>query len=221
MMSRFILVFLLVSLSMPSLSIEGGQEEAAIKNMGSAEDPKLEANVKSGPNIKAEKVQSNKINPIEVPLKSAPLKSLQSPSLRKPADISTLSNWPVVMMALLGMIFLIFALAWLVRRFSGINFSGGQNMKIMSSLALGAKERVSLVEVNGTQFLLGVTSQSINHLHTFEAELIGKKTSSEEEGRFSSNSEGGNQKLKGGFSEKLNQLLENKLNPTNADELEK
>ena len=133
-------------------------------------------------------------------------------------SVSQLSNWPVVIMALLGMIFLILALGWLVKRFSGVNFSGGQNMKIMSSLALGAKERVSLVEVNGTQFLLGVTSQSINHLHTFDTELSGKEMYSEED-KFSLELK--NKNRKGGFSEKLNQLLDNKLNSSNTDELEK
>jgi len=218
-MNHFILVFLLVSLSMPSLSLEEREEEATAITVDSVATSKPEPNTmpeSMAKSVLQEPLKKNKL--IEAPLTTMPLKSLPSASLRKPSDISTLSNWPVVIMALLGMIFLILALGWLVKRFSGVNFSGGQNMKIMSSLALGAKERVSLVEVNGTQFLLGVTSQSINHLHTFDTELSGKEMYSEED-KFSLELK--NKNRKGGFSEKLNQLLDNKLNSSNTDELEK
>ncbi|HAV71696.1 MAG TPA: flagellar protein, partial [Stenotrophomonas sp.] len=38
-------------------------------------------------------------------------------------------------------------------------------MRVVASLNVGAKERVVVVEVNGTQLLLGVTAGGINTLH--------------------------------------------------------
>jgi len=222
MMNRFLLLFLLSSLSLPSLSNEENNVKATVISVESVEGLKSETepDLKSESGLTSELAQPMQAKPIVTPLKSTTLGSFKNTTLNKPAGISALSNWPVVIMTLLGMILMIFALAWLVRRFSGINFTGGQNMTMLSSLALGAKEKVTLVEVNGVQFLLGVTSQSINHLHTFDAEISGNKAISQDNS-ISLNTQNDKQIFKGGFAEKLNQLLEKKLKPSNADELEK
>lgn len=88
------------------------------------------------------------------------------------ADVASISNWPLVLLTLFGMICLIFALAWFARRFGGANFSANRDIRVISSLSVGARERVALIDVNGQQFLLGVTTQGISHLHTFEEPAV-------------------------------------------------
>jgi flagellar biosynthetic protein FliO len=115
-------------------------------------------------------------------------------------SVSKLSNWPVVLLMLLGIVCLIFALAWFVKRFGGFNMGGGRDMRVLSSVALGARERVALIDVKGQQFLIGVTTQNINHLHTFDEAVI--DTTRNDVGKLSAN-----RFPKSDFSEKLQQIL--------------
>lgn len=82
--------------------------------------------------------------------------------------ISEASNWPFVMLTLLAMVICILLIAWIVKRFSGITGLGGKDLKIVSAIALGARERIAIVDVKGQQFLIGVTSQNISLLHNFD-----------------------------------------------------
>ena len=90
-----------------------------------------------------------------------------SPSTSK-VTISEASNWPFVMLTLLAMVICILLIAWIVKRFSGITGLGGTYLKIVSAIALGARERIAIVDVKGQQFLIGVTSQTISLLHSFD-----------------------------------------------------
>lgn len=57
------------------------------------------------------------------------------------------------------------AVAWLVRRY----LPGGGNqgvVKVMGSAAVGARERVVVVELDGTWLVLGVGSGNVRLLHT-------------------------------------------------------
>lgn len=87
-------------------------------------------------------------------------------------SISPFTNWPVVLIVLLGMIGFIFTLAWFVKRFGGMNFTGNRELKVVTSISLGAKERVALIDIKGKQFLIGVTTQQISHLHSFDEAVI-------------------------------------------------
>lgn len=68
---------------------------------------------------------------------------------------------------------LIFACAWLARRFGLQRFGGGgQVVKVVSSSSVGQRERVVVVEVAGTWLVLGVTSSQINTLHSLPAQAV-------------------------------------------------
>ena len=68
---------------------------------------------------------------------------------------------------------LIFACAWLARRFGLQRFgSGGQVVKLVSSASVGQRERVVVVEVAGTWLVLGVTSNQITTLHSLPAQSV-------------------------------------------------
>ena len=62
--------------------------------------------------------------------------------------------------ALIAIIALILAAAWLVKRRTGVN-----GLKISASASLGARERVVVVDVEDARLVLGVTAGQINLLH--------------------------------------------------------
>jgi flagellar protein FliO/FliZ len=87
-------------------------------------------------------------------------------------DISTLSNWPVVLLVLMAMLGLIFALAWFIKRFGGLNVSGSRDIRVISAIPVGTRERIALLDVKGQQFLVGVTAHQITHLHSFDQAIV-------------------------------------------------
>ena len=69
---------------------------------------------------------------------------------------------------------LIFGLAWLARRMPGMTgLRGNGGLRVVRSLALGTRERLVVVEVGGTQLLLGTGAGGTRLLHTLEAPLAG------------------------------------------------
>lgn len=75
-----------------------------------------------------------------------------------------------VILALLFVIALIFGAAWLMKRFQMLNPGLSRQVKVLESVTLGRKEKLLLVEVQQTKLLLGVGAQSINVLHTLDAD---------------------------------------------------
>ena len=90
----------------------------------------------------------------------------------KKVSVSEASNWPFVLLTLLGMIICILLIAWMVKRFSGLTGMGGRDLKIVSAIAVGTRERVAIVEVRGEQFLIGATPHNISLLHHFSEEQV-------------------------------------------------
>ncbi|GAB3049349.1 flagellar biosynthetic protein FliO [Stenotrophomonas tumulicola] len=74
-------------------------------------------------------------------------------------------------LALLAVLALVVALGWLLRRLPGSSFRQSEAIRLVASVAVGAKERVVVLEVNGEQLLLGVTAGGISRLHTLDAPL--------------------------------------------------
>lgn len=66
---------------------------------------------------------------------------------------------------------LIFLCAWAARRFGLQRLGGGQLVKVVSSAAVGQRERVVVVEVADTWLVLGVTPSQVNTLHTLPAQV--------------------------------------------------
>lgn len=68
--------------------------------------------------------------------------------------------------ALIAIIALILAAAWLVKRLGFAPKRTGVNgLKISASASLGARERVVVVDVDDARLVLGVTAGQINLLH--------------------------------------------------------
>jgi len=74
-------------------------------------------------------------------------------------------------LALLLVLGLVVGLGWLLKRLPGAGFRPSEGLKVVASVAVGAKERVVVVDVDGTQLMLGVTAGGITPLHTLQTPL--------------------------------------------------
>ncbi len=97
----------------------------------------------------------------------------------EPAATATAAVAPVVgsgiggqltqlVLGLLLVLGLIFGLAWLLRRVQHAGPRQGQVIELISSRALGARDRLVLVQVGNEQILLGLTPGRITPLHVLK-----------------------------------------------------
>lgn len=65
----------------------------------------------------------------------------------------------------------IVVLGWMYSRSKA--FGGGKNeaISVVASRAVGSKERLLVIEVAGTQLLVGMTASSVNTLHVFDVPI--------------------------------------------------
>lgn len=94
----------------------------------------------------------------------------------KPISAANRGYISQVFVGLVMVLALIFLIATIVKRFGGAAILNNQHMKILSTLSLGQKEKVLIIEAGDQQLLLGVTSQQITRLHHFEQPIVDLKT---------------------------------------------
>lgn len=75
------------------------------------------------------------------------------------ANVGT-PNYLSMIVSLLLVVGLILVLAWVARRLNFAQPAGGA-MKVVAMLPLGGKERLVVVDVQGQQYMLGVTSHQV------------------------------------------------------------
>lgn len=93
----------------------------------------------------------------------APVVSLAAEAPVKKADsIDTTGSVISLAIGVLVVIAAIFVLAWLSRRLLGVNYGGASSLRIDGGLALGSREKLVVVEVEGRRLLLGMTPGSIS-----------------------------------------------------------
>ncbi|TCT21246.1 flagellar protein FliO/FliZ [Thiobaca trueperi] len=63
-------------------------------------------------------------------------------------------------------ILVIIILAWILRRMPGVPGQGPQVIEILAVRAVGARERLLLVQIGEEQILVGLTPTGMRHLHT-------------------------------------------------------
>lgn len=76
-----------------------------------------------------------------------------------------------VVLSLAGIIALIFAAGWLSRRLQGRTAPGGRRIRCVETLAVGARDRVLLLEANGKRLLVGVGQGGMRTLHVYDGEI--------------------------------------------------
>ena len=77
-----------------------------------------------------------------------------------------------LVLGLLLVLGLIFALAWLLRRVQQAGPRQGQVIELISTRALGARDRLVLVQVGNEQILLGLTPGRITPLHVLKEPVV-------------------------------------------------
>jgi len=98
--------------------------------------------------------------------KSNTLTSTSEAALSSPAGNALLP----MLMALLFIMFVIFVIAWVAKKLNLTPNNSG-HFKLVSTMSLGGRERIVIIEIQGQQHAIGVTSQSVNHLFQLEKNI--------------------------------------------------
>ena len=75
------------------------------------------------------------------------------------------------LLALIAVLVLIVGLAWLLKRLPAAGLRNSEQLRVVSSLGIGQRERLVVVQVGDQQLLLGITAHAINTLHTLAEPL--------------------------------------------------
>ena len=75
-----------------------------------------------------------------------------------------------VLLSLAAVIALIFVAGWMSRRLQSRNLPGGRRLRCVESMAVGARERVLLIDADGKRLLIGVGQGGLRTLHVYEGE---------------------------------------------------
>lgn len=97
-------------------------------------------------------------------------------SASSPQTLQNPSSILSIFLSLLLVVAIIFALAFIARRFNVTQAGNGQ-LKVIASMAAGAKEKIMVVDVGGEQFLIGVTAHNINQLGKLDNPIATSSTS--------------------------------------------
>lgn len=73
-----------------------------------------------------------------------------------------------IVIGLAFIVFLIFALAFLFRKFGNAGVGMGGLIKVVAAMSLGGRDRIALISVGQKQLLLGISPGRIATLHVFE-----------------------------------------------------
>ncbi len=73
-----------------------------------------------------------------------------------------------VVLGLAAIVAMIFAAGWLSRRLQARTMPGGRRIRCVETLAVGARERVLLLEADGKRLLVGVGQGGLRTLHVYE-----------------------------------------------------
>jgi flagellar biosynthetic protein FliO len=80
-----------------------------------------------------------------------------------------------IFISFLVVIGFILLMAWLLRRTGRLGHGDGQIIKIVSSISLGMREKIMVVEVGTEHIVIGVAPGQIRTLHILEGEMEAKR----------------------------------------------
>ena len=79
--------------------------------------------------------------------------------------LQVIGSFVVVILLLIGVLVLL-------RRFNGVSSQMSGNMRVISSVGVGQRERVVLVQVGEEQILVGVGPGNVRKIHAFEEPVV-------------------------------------------------
>lgn len=121
----------------------------------------------------------SRIAPAAIPvLHGAVALAQESPATKAFAAPTTASSLPSgtaggigqATLALLLVLAVIFAIAWIARCMRGMARGGGQGIDVLAQAAVGPRERVVVVRVGSTRLVLGVAPGRVTALHELAAD---------------------------------------------------
>lgn len=101
--------------------------------------------------------------------------SVSEPVKNQTVSTSTPEGLLSMILALLFVVLVIFAIAWIAKRFNLAPSNSGQ-IKMVSATSLGGRERIIVIEIEGEQHAIGVTNHSVNHLFKLEHPIESTKS---------------------------------------------
>jgi flagellar protein FliO/FliZ len=81
------------------------------------------------------------------------------------AEVLNVARLGQTFAALVGIVGLIFVLAYLARRLPGITTRANGALRLLDALSLGTRERLVLIEVEGERLVLAISPGRIERLH--------------------------------------------------------
>ncbi|RUR05933.1 flagellar biosynthetic protein FliO [Legionella sp. km772] len=72
-----------------------------------------------------------------------------------------------ILTGLLLVLFVIFLLSWLIKRFNVVQLSSSKGFNVIASMTLGPKERILLIKVGARYLLIGIGTSTVNTLYDF------------------------------------------------------
>ena len=85
--------------------------------------------------------------------------------------LQVVGSFVVVILLLIGVLVLL-------RRFNGVSSQMNGNMRVISTVGVGQRERVVLLQVGEEQILIGVGPGNVRKLHAFDEPVVDPITSS-------------------------------------------
>jgi len=89
-----------------------------------------------------------------------------NPNLSSPTDGALLP----MLMALIAIIVVIYVTAWVAKKFN-LTPHQSNHMKTITSLSLGGRERIVIIEIQQQQYAIGVTPHSVNTLFKLDENI--------------------------------------------------
>lgn len=95
--------------------------------------------------------------------------SAQTPALRPPPGAPDVFSVAMSLVVVIGAILLV---GWFYSRAQRIRGGVAGEIRVVAVQPLGAKERIVIVQIAGTQLVVGVTASNISTLHTFDEQVV-------------------------------------------------
>lgn len=89
-----------------------------------------------------------------------------NPKLSSPTDGALMP----MLLALVVIIIAIYGTAWIAKKFN-LTPNNTQHLKTITSLSLGGRERIIIVEIQDQQYAIGVTPSSVNTLFKLDEKI--------------------------------------------------
>ena len=103
-----------------------------------------------------------------------------------PPSVLSSSNILQVIVSLLLVLAAVALIAWVLRRISLPHQGVGRQLKVISGVAVGQRERVVVVEVGETWLILGVAQGNVRTLHTMPRSEVPPPEGEVDSGKFQS-----------------------------------